>query len=330
MSAVRGEATVAGGTRVRPEVATTRSGRLRRGVREFGLALIMAGVVVLLFVAYELWGTAIAEAHSQAKLKHEFNAAVEAARPGVKSGGDTPVVGGTAPGGLTPAAAGQPAAGAVDHLVIPRIHLDVYVVQGVSLDDLRQGPGHYPQTVFPGQVGNAAIAGHRTTYGAPFFSLNSLAVGDDILITDTAGRNFTFQVSAPPRAVSPWDVAVLDPTPSAELTLTTCNPRYSDTSRLIVVAHLRGKPLPAPAHTPSSAIAAASADNNLGRGDRGAWFPALAFAALALLLWVGVRIVVHRTRRWLRAGALIAGIAICLVPLWFAFENAARILPPNI
>jgi sortase A len=222
----------------------------------------------------------------------------------------------------------------VDHLVIPKIHVDVFVVQGVSDDDLRLGPGHYPDTVFPGQDGNAAIAGHRTTYGAPFFSLNQLGPGDDIAVTDTSDRTFTYVVVATPRAVGPDDTAVLNPTPVAELTLTTCNPRYSDTSRLIVVARLVGRPpLPVPARATPTATAtapAAAAAENLGSGDRGAWGPTLWFCATVVVLWVVTRILVNRTRRWWRALALVAGIAVCLVPLWFTFENAVRLLPPNI
>ena len=211
----------------------TSLGPLRRGIREVGLALITAGVIILLFVGYQLWGTGIAEAHSQAALKRDFNATVTATHGG-SGGTDTPTVGGATP----TAASTVTASGAVDHLVIPKIHLDVFVVEGVSEDDLRRGPGHYPQTVFPGQNGNAAIAGHRTTYGAPFFSLDGLSVGDEISVTNTTGQTFIYKVSVPPRVVSPNDVAVLDPTPYAELTLTTCNPRYSASSRLIIVARL--------------------------------------------------------------------------------------------
>ena len=223
-----------------------------RTVRELGLALIVAGVIVLLFVGYQLWGTGIAEAHSQAALKRDFAARV-AATAGHAGTADTPTVGGAPPSKSPGSSPGLPDGGAVDHLVIPKIHLNVYVVQGVGDDDLRRGPGHYPQTVFPGQDGNAAIAGHRTTYGAPFFSLNELSLGDDIDVTDTSGRTFVYAVSAPPGVVSPDDVTVLDPTSFAQLTLTTCNPRYSDTSRLIVVADLVGGPA-----LPASAAATAS------------------------------------------------------------------------
>ena len=304
-------------------------GPLRRGIREVGLALITAGVIVLLFVGYQLWGTGIAEAHSQAALKRGFNADRDR-HPGEAAGGNPtrrpPAV------GTTGGASRSPPTGAVDHLVIPKIHLDVFVVEGVAEDDLRQGPGHYPQTVFPGQDGNAAIAGHRTTYGAPFFSLNELSRRRRDLRDRHDRPDVHLQGVRPPAVVSPNDVAVLDPTPFAELTLTTCNPRYSATSRLIIVARLTGrrrcrrtrrcrcrKPVRR-GHAVGEPPPVVAADN-LGRGNRGAWPPALAFGALVVLLWIGVRILVNRTRRWARAGVLVAAIAVCLVPLWFCVRE---------
>jgi sortase A len=309
-------------------------GPIRRGIREVGLALITLGVIVLLFVAYQLWGTGIAEAHSQAALKRSFNAAVATQQPA-----DNPTVAPAA--GTKPSTAANPTPtpnGALAHLVIPRIGVNVYVVQGVADEDLRRGPGHYPQTALPGQVGNAAIAGHRTTYGAPFYSLNELQVGDSISLTDTAGRTFVYLVSEPPRVVSPSDVSVLEPTPFPQLTLTTCNPRFSATSRLVVFARLHNRP-PLPATTPAPSTAAPSdqagtqtvaAANTLGSGNRNAWPPALLYGGLVVLLWIGVRLLINRTRRWARVGAYVIGIAVCLIPLWFAFENVVRLLPPNI
>ena len=302
-------------------------GAWRRGIREVGLALTTLGVIVLLFVGYQLWGTGIAEAHSQANLKRGFNVAVAANR-----GGDNPAIGVKAAPSPTAATGG-----AIDHLVIPRIHLDVFVVQGVGENDLQRGPGHYPQTVMPGQDGNAAIAGHRTTYGAPFFSVNELKIGDSISLTDTAGRTFVYLVSERPQVVSPSDVAVLDPTPFPQLTLTTCNPRFSATSRLVIVARLAGRPplpvTPATPATPATQVAnlgSVAAIDTLGSGNRGAWPPAIIYGAVVALLWVAVRLLINRTRRWARAGAYVGGIAVCLVPLWFCFENVVRLLPQNI
>jgi sortase A len=218
--------------------------------------------------------------------------------------------------------------------VIPKIGVDKYVVQGTSDDDLRRGPGHYPGTVLPGQKGNAAIAGHRTTYGAPFFKLNELHVGDLIDVTDLQGRRWVYTVSQPPLVVNPSDVAVLDPTPFAQLTLTTCNPRFSATSRLIVVARLNGQrpvaaPKTSPASSPTTPGDAPQTIDSLGSGNHHALWPALGFGALVVLLWIGVRVLINRTRRWWRLGAYVVGIAVCLVPLWFCFENAALLLPQN-
>jgi sortase A len=307
---------------------------VRRGVRELGLALITVGVIILLFVLYQLFGTGLAEARSQAKLGKEFNAAV-ASTQGKPSVSDNPTLGSGSGSNQTEADAPVPPGGAIDHLVIPRIGLNKYVVQGVQVDDLMKGPGHYPQTVMPGQAGNAAIAGHRTTYGAPFFDLNELAVGDPIYITDRAGRTFTYQVSQPPRVVSPDHVSVLDPTPFAELTLTTCNPRFEATSRLIVVARLSsGTPVPVQQATADAAgsntTSSAAAVSSLTGGESRAWPATIGYGAIVVLLWIGVRLCINRTRRWSRVAVYVVGIALCLVPLWFFFENVIRLLPPSI
>jgi sortase A len=293
-------------------------GPVRRAVREVGLALITLGVIVLLFVAYQLLGTNLTEEHNQSNLAKQFDSQISqtAAHP--------------TPSGTSPSAAPTPPpGGAIDHLVIPRIGVDKFVVEGTTEDALRKGPGHYAGTAYPGQNGNAAIAGHRTTYGAPFFRLNELATGDTIRITDLADRTWVYRVSEPPRVVSPDDIAVLDPTPFAQLTLTTCNPRFSATSRLVVFARLQGQALP-PAVPKQVAAAELAGVDNLGHGDSGAWTPALLYGGLVILLWVGVRIAINRTRRWYRLAAYVVGIGVCLVPLWFCFENAVLLLPQSI
>jgi sortase A len=377
-------------------------GIFRRVVRETGLGLIVLGLVVLLFVAYQLLGTTLTEQHNQRRLQQRFDQAVAAARAqapagaagqgsqgagtgagaGGTSGGRTSG-GGTNPGsgasdnptiGGSPAAsnAAVPTGAAVARLEIPAISLDKYVVQGTSEADLAQGPGHYPQTVMPGQVGNAAIAGHRTTYGAPFFRLNNLQKGDPIYITVTSGQTYRYLVTTS-EVVSPNDVSVLDPSTTAELTLTTCNPRFSATNRLVVVAKLaRTAPakskkkaaaptttaptttapattapattapastttiagasttVPGGATTPTTVAARATAALNLGEGQGSARTPAIVYGALVLLLWILTRLAIHHTRRWHRGVAYLAGIVVCLIPLWFCFENIVRLLPPNI
>src|SRR5262249_41373850 len=154
------------------------------------------------------------------------------------------------------------------------------------------------------------------------YSINQLKIGDRISLTNTAGRTFVYQVSRPPEVVSPSDVSVLGPTRFAQLTLTTCNPRFSATSRLIVVAHLAsGAPTPATNPPALKTSAERAAANTLGSGDRGAWTPTLLYGGLVVLLWIGVRLLINRTRRWTRVAAYVVGIGVCLIPLWFLFEN---------
>ena len=127
--------------------------------------------------------------------------------------------------------------GLFGRLVIPRIGLNVFVVEGVGAAQLAEGPGHYPGTAQIGGQGNVGIAGHRTTYGAPFYDLNKLQSGDFIYLTNTAGQTSTYKVTTH-FIVSPSDGAVLNSTTVPSLTLTTCNPRFSATDRLVVRATL--------------------------------------------------------------------------------------------
>ena len=301
-------------------------GPMRRGLREVGLGLITLGVIVLLFVGYELFGTNLAESHSQSNLKRSFNSALATRN----SGSDAPAVGSGAGAGLVNS--DLPPGGAIDHLVIPKISVDKYVVEGIADSDLRRGPGHYPETVLPGQLGNSAIAGHRTTYGAPFFDLDHLKSGDDVFLTDTQGRRWDYRVDRS-FVVSPNDVSVLDPTPFAQLTLTTCTPRFSAADRLIVTAKLFGQaplPPPAPVVTATHPSPQLLADKTLGHGRSSAWTPAIGYGAIVVALWVLVRLAINRSRRWTRAGVYVIGIGVCLVPLWFSFENVSLLLPQNI
>ena len=121
--------------------------------------------------------------------------------------------------------------------MIPKIGVDKFVVEGVGVPDLRKGPGHYPTTPLPGHVGNSGIAGHRTTYGAPFGDLDKLGAGDHIRVTTREG-SFEFVVDEKNgiQVVQPGDLAVLRTDPAdtaAHLTLTTCNPKYSASERLV-------------------------------------------------------------------------------------------------
>lgn len=118
---------------------------------------------------------------------------------------------------------------------IPKIGVDTVVVEGTSASALRAGAGHYPQTPLPCEVGNVAIAGHRTTYGKPFANLDRLAPGDLIILETPIGA-CTYQVARAPFVVDKTDFSVIDPTPDKTLTLTTCHPKGSAAKRLIIKA----------------------------------------------------------------------------------------------
>jgi sortase A len=130
---------------------------------------------------------------------------------------------------------------ALTQLEIPSIGVDVVVVQGVTLEALRAGAGHYPDTPLPGEPGNVAIAGHRTTYGRPFNRIDELEPGDKIILTTPIGRH-VYKVSRRPWVVTNNDWSVIDefPKKGSFLTLTSCHPEGSDDYRLTVRAELVG------------------------------------------------------------------------------------------
>jgi sortase A len=139
---------------------------------------------------------------------------------------------------------------AVAKLQIPSIGLDWTVVEGVSTPALAKGPGHFPESRLPGQLGNAALAGHRTTHGAPFGDLDRLQDGDQIIVTTLAGR-YVYLVTGR-TIVSPDEygkvIPTTDPT-TATLVLATCHPKWTSSQRLIIFAVLDASgssPLTAP------------------------------------------------------------------------------------
>ena len=109
------------------------------------------------------------------------------------------------------------------HLVIPAINVDLDVVYGISEEDLKKGPGFYPQSAHPA-VGNVSIAGHRNAYGNPFMDLDKLKAGDQIVLTYD-GKKYAYAVEKVV-VVDEYDWSVIDPTPDPAITLTTCHPLY--------------------------------------------------------------------------------------------------------
>ena len=122
----------------------------------------------------------------------------------------------------------------IARLEIPAIDLTDYVVEGTDLDSLRKGPGHYPETPLPGERGTAAIAGHRTTYGAPFRHIDELDRGDRIVVDMPDGR-FVYRVEES-KIVDDQDLSVLEPVGYRRLMLSACHPLYSAAQRIIVYA----------------------------------------------------------------------------------------------
>jgi sortase A len=131
---------------------------------------------------------------------------------------------------------------AIARIAIPSIGVSEYVVEGTDTGSLRKGPGHYPETPLPGAPGPTAIAGHRTTYGAPFRRIDQLDRGDRITL-DMPDGHFVYRVEST-KIVDDQDLSVLDPVGYQRLVLSACHPLYSAAERVIVFARLarRGPP----------------------------------------------------------------------------------------
>jgi sortase A len=125
---------------------------------------------------------------------------------------------------------------AIARMEIPAIGVSEYVVEGTDTGDLRKGPGHYPDTPLPGERGTVAIAGHRTTYGAPFRRVDDLEPGDRIELRMPYGR-FTYRVERT-RIVEPTELSVTARVAYDRLVLSACHPLYSAAQRIIVFARL--------------------------------------------------------------------------------------------
>ena len=199
------------------------------------------------------------------------------------------------------------------------------MVEGVSLPDLKKGPGHYPETPLPGQEGNAAIAGHRTTYGAPFNRLDELEPGDEVTVTTVQGE-FTYEVTET-QIVSPTQVDVLDDKGDNRLTLSACHPKYSARA-----AHHRGvaagrggaSPSPGRPEARRARLPAASWRTSTARGrrpGRPSRSGSCARSSGSLAWAVG--------RRWRKWPAYLIGLPFFLVALFFFFEEFSRLLPSN-
>ncbi|MET9731837.1 class E sortase [Streptomyces sp. NPDC006458] len=207
---------------------------MRVAVRTVSELCITAGTVIVLFVAYLLFWTGVRADDAMDEQIDRLQEQWAADRP-EHSAGSTP-----AP---QPYENGRPFA----IMYIPRLGFtwNKPVLEGTSASTLKKGLGHYAATARLGGKGNFAVAGHRRTYGDPFKDFPRLRPGDAVVLTDGTTW-FTYRVDRGPYRTLPTDVAVVDPVPRKSgctrpgryLTLTTCDPEWGHSHRLIVWAHL--------------------------------------------------------------------------------------------
>jgi len=199
----------------------------RTVVRWIGVACLLGAAYFAGYVAWLLWGTGIQTAQAQQQLRPTTQQWAADPQP-------VPVDPKTAPRVLP--------GDAYADIVIPSIGLDMVVVQGTDYESLKKGPGHYIDTADPWDgTGRVGIAGHRTTYLAPFFNLDKVQVGDRITLLTRYGR---YDYAVTRNFVLPEETAgvVLEQTTDPTLVLTTCNPKYASSQRLIVEANLVDAP----------------------------------------------------------------------------------------
>lgn len=351
-------------------------------LRVVGEVLAGAGGLLLLFALFQLWGTGLIEWQAQRSLERDVEAVLVEPGPLAEA---SPVTGSTpsdpgprpvqdasslaqdrarvVPPAPEPTTTAPPVDGAaIGRISIPAIDLTKVLVEGVDRDALRTGPGHYPTTPLPGRSGNAAIAGHRTTHGAPFLRLDELEPGDAILV-ETAEGTFRYVVEGQPsddggvighRIVDPSEVWVIGPRGDDRLTLTACHPRYSARQRIVVTAVLDGEPV-----SPRPDVERTALDEEALSGEAGPLAEARVRAGADIvvaepplsgatqldatlgwrweeldpaLLWgTTSALVVHAgwigARLWRRRPAYLLTAPAVAVPLFLCFGHLDRLLP---
>ncbi len=132
-------------------------------------------------------------------------------------------------------------------ILIPNINLASPVFEGVWLTVVDHGPGHWPGSAEPGQIGNSVFAGHRVTHTHPFLNLDQLAIGDHVIFAMSNGV-FTYSITSI-TIVLPTDIGITDPTRTPTITLFACNPKHSAAQRIVVKGKLISSRLTKPAPT---------------------------------------------------------------------------------
>jgi sortase A len=281
--------------------------RWRRGFDVIGRILLSTGLLLLLFTGYQLWGTGIAEFRSQKALEKTFEAR-RAPTPQYSVPKNGEVAG---------------------RITIDAIGLSKILVAGVDYRNLERGPGIFPGSPLPGHLGNLAIAGHRTTYGAPFARLNELKTGDPIQI-ETVEGSFTYVVKSSPRIVAATDVQVaqtFDPN-ATTLTLITCHPKWTSKKRLIVEATIS---VEAPSQPTVTYPIAPNPAVQLTRGwfdDSDAWPVVCGLLSALLSIALACRLLIRRFRR--KFVVYTASLIVFLPTLFVFYSQVSRLLPSNL
>lgn len=225
---------------------------LRRTTGVLGELLITAGALVLLFLVWQLWWTDVTANREQAQivatLEKGFAQGPSASMPGVSvpgASGNAAVVRGGPPATQKAVPAGE----AFAIIRVPRYGKDYArpILQGTGLPILMRGVGHYDGTAMPGQVGNFAVAGHRTTYGRPFHNIDQLRPGDAIIV-ETKQDYYVYTVRSH-AIVAPSRTDVIAPVPEHSgvkptqrwMTMTSCHPKYSAAERYVSFARFTQK-----------------------------------------------------------------------------------------
>ncbi|MFE9440542.1 class E sortase [Streptomyces sp. NPDC006602] len=212
---------------------------MRVVVRTVSEMCITVGALIVLFVVYVLFWTGVKADHVMDdqidRLQEQWSQ--EPVRPTSTAGAAE------SPAEPVPYRAGKPFA----IMYIPRLGFtwNKPVLENTATDTLKKGLGHYARTAQLGQKGNFAVAGHRRTYGDPFKDFPKLRRGDAVVLTDGTTW-FTYRIDKGPYKTVPSDIEVIDPVPRKSgytrpgryLTLTTCDPEWGHSHRLIVWAHL--------------------------------------------------------------------------------------------
>jgi sortase A len=214
-----------------PPSRRRKSSALHAAVRGIGELMITFGVIMLLLVVYQLFWTNIEASRAQGAVKEQLFEEWAAEAPAAEEAKKRKPVPGNA----------------IALLYFERLGKKWAkpIVEGVGLDDLAKGVGHFPKSALPGDVGNFALAGHRATHGEPFKDLDKVRKGDRVVI-ETRDKFYVYVIDTNFRLVDPNNGSVILPVPEKQgvkpteklLTLVTCNPRWGSSTRLIYYGHL--------------------------------------------------------------------------------------------